>query len=134
MTKIVIAFVLVAHGIGHSLGLLQVFKVATVNPAWNGGSWLLDGLIGVTASQIVGSLLWVTAIAGFSAAAASVLGWLPQAWFVPLGIASSVASLGGVLLFPNAFPISSTVGAVAIDVVVIAATLLYRWRPSSLGA
>lgn len=134
MTKIVIAFVLLAHGIGHSMGLLQVFKITTVNPAWNGGSWLLDGLVGMTASQVVGSLLWVAAIAGFSAAAASVLGWLPQAWFAPLGIASSAVSLAGVLLFPNAFPFASTVGAVVIDVIVIVATLWYRWQPSSLGA
>jgi hypothetical protein len=27
-----------AHGIGHGMGLLQLFKVATVNPQWHGDS------------------------------------------------------------------------------------------------
>jgi hypothetical protein len=31
MLKIVIALVLLAHGIGHSMGLVQLFKVATVH-------------------------------------------------------------------------------------------------------
>jgi hypothetical protein len=46
MLKLVAAVVLLAHGIGHSLGLLQLFKVATVNPEWHGDSWLLTGLAG----------------------------------------------------------------------------------------
>jgi hypothetical protein len=134
MVKLVIAVVLLAHGIGHSLGLLQVFKVATVNPAWDGGSWLLDGFVGATASQIVGSALWIVALVGFSVVAASVLGWLPGAWFGPVAIVSTVASLAGLALFPSAFPVTSTVGALAIDVIVLAATLFYRWQPSNLGA
>lgn len=32
MIKIVIALVLLGHGIGHSMGLLQIFKVATISP------------------------------------------------------------------------------------------------------
>lgn len=38
MLKVVIALVLVSHGIGHSMGLLQLFRLATVNPQWNGES------------------------------------------------------------------------------------------------
>ena len=33
MLKVVIALVLLAHGIRHSMGMLQVLKVATVNPS-----------------------------------------------------------------------------------------------------
>jgi hypothetical protein len=105
-----------------------------VNPAWDGGSWLLDGFVGATASQIVGSALWIVALVGFSVVAASVLGWLPGAWFGPVAIVSAVASLAGLALFPSAFPVTSTVGALAIDVIVLAATLFYRWQPSNLGA
>ena len=46
MLKVVIAVVLLAPGIGHSMWLLQVFKVATVNPAWQGDSWILTGPAG----------------------------------------------------------------------------------------
>lgn len=133
MFKIVIALVLLAHGIGHSMGLLGIFKVATVNPSWNGDSWLLTGAVGTTVTQAVGVVLWVAAIVGFAALAASVMGWLPGTWFQPLAIGSSLVSLAGLLLFPVAFPTFSTIGALAIDVAVLAATLWYGWVPEDAG-
>ena len=77
MLKIVIALILLAHGIGHSLGLLQIFRVAKVNPAWNGNSWLLTGVVGPTATHAIGAVLWATALIGFVALGGVVLGWLP---------------------------------------------------------
>ena len=74
MLKVLIAFVLLAHGIGHVLGLLQVFKVATVNPAWSRDSWLLTGVLGTTPSQVVGVVLWIASIAEFAALAAVTIG------------------------------------------------------------
>ena len=134
MLKIVIALVLLAHGIGHSMGLLQLFKVATVNPQWHGDSWILTGPAGTTVTQLVGGLLWTAAIVGFAALAATVLGWLPAAWFPPLAVGSAVVSLAGLLLFPIAFPTFSTLGALAVDVVVLAAAIWYQWVPADAGA
>lgn len=134
MFKFVIAFVLLAHGIGHSMGLLQIFKVASVNPQWNGDSWLLTGTLGTTATQAVGGVLWTAAIIGFAAVAATVVGWLPAAWFQPLAVGSAVASLAGLLLFPVAFPTFSTIGALVVDVAVLAATIWYGWLPEEVGA
>jgi len=125
MLKLVIALVLLAHGIGHVLGLLQVFKVATVNPAWNGESWLLTGIVGTGPSQLVGVALWVASIIGFVALAAVTVGWLPAEWWPPLAIGASLASLAGLLLFPLAFPTTSTIGAALIDVAVLVAGLRY---------
>jgi hypothetical protein len=133
MLKIVIALVLVAHGIGHSMGILGAFKVATVNPAWQGDSWILGDLV-PSASQTIGTALWALALVGFVMLGAIVMGWLPAAWWLPLAIASSVASLLGVLLFPIAFPAFSTLGAVAVDLAVLVATLWYGWTPSDLTA
>jgi hypothetical protein len=121
MFKVVIAVVLLAHGVGHVLGLLQVFKVATVNPAWNGDSWLLSGAIGTTPSQAVGVVLWIAALVGFIALAAVTVGWLPAEWWPPLAIGASLASIAGLLLFPLAFPTTSTLGAAVVDVVVLVA-------------
>jgi hypothetical protein len=129
MFKVVIALVLLGHGIGHSMGLLQVFKVATVNPSWNGDSWILTGTVGTTVTQIVGSVVWIAAIVGFAALAASLMGWLPTGWFPPLAIGSAAASLTGLLLFPIAFPAFSTVGALVVDVAVLAAVIWYGWMP-----
>lgn len=134
MFKVLIALVLLAHGIGHSMGLLQIFKVATVNPAWDGDSWLLSGAVGTTFAQIVGGVLWIAAIVGFTALAASVMGWLPADWFRPLAIGSAVVSLAGLVLFPIAFPTFSTIGALIVDVAVLTATIWYGWLPDQAGA
>jgi hypothetical protein len=134
MLKVAIALVLLAHGIGHSLGLLQLSKVATVGPGWQGGSWLLTGAAGVTAAQVVGGVLWSASMIGFVASAAAVLGWLPVSWFTPLAVFSAIVSLLGLALFPTALPVSSTIGALIVDVAVLVAVLWFRWMPTDLAA
>ena len=134
MLKFVIAVVLLAHGIGHSMGLLQLLKIATVNPQWHGDSWLLTGPAGTTLTHVIGAALWSAAIIGFAALVAVVVGWLPQAWFGPLAIGSAVVSLVGLVLFPIAFPLFSTIGAAAVNIAVLAAVLWFHWVPSDLAA
>jgi hypothetical protein len=134
MLKFAIAAVLLAHGIGHSLGLLQVFKIATVDPSWAGDSWLLTGVAGQTLTQAVGLVLWSAALLGFVALAAVVMGQLPAAWWPPLAIASSALSLAAVALFPTAFPTVSTIGAIVVDVAVLVAVIAFRWSPAGLAA
>ena len=104
MLKIVVALILLGHGLGHSMGPLQAFKVATVNPAWNGDSWILSGVAGPTVTQLVGVVVWTAALVGFVVLAGVVVGWLPITWWPPVAIASAVASMVGLLLFPAAFP------------------------------
>jgi hypothetical protein len=133
MLKIVIAVVLVAHGIGHILGPLGMFKVATVNPAWHGDSWVLSGVGSVGITQVVGTVLWLVALVGFVVLGAVVMGWLPAAWWRPVAIGSSLVSLVGLFLFPTAFPVFSTIGALAVDVAVLAALLWFRWVPGDLA-
>lgn len=130
MFKVVVAAVLLAHGIGHSMGLLQIAKVATVNPAWSGDSWLLTGPLGLTGSQVIGGFLWTSAIVGFAALAAVVVGWLPVTWFQPVAVGSAIVSLAGLVLFPVAFPTFSTIGAFLVDAVLLAATVWYGWVPA----
>jgi len=134
MLKIGIALVLLAHGIGHSMGLLQVFKVATVNPAWHGDSWILTGPAGTTVTNLVGSVLWIASIVGFAALAAVVIGWLPATWFAPIAVGSAAVSLAGIALFPVAFPLVSTLGAFVVDAVVLAGVLWFHWLPTDLTA
>jgi hypothetical protein len=133
MLKIVIALILFAHGIGHSMGLLQTFRIATVNPAWNGESWLLTGVAGPTATQAIGAVLWGAALVGFVALGAVVLGWLPESFWTPLAVAASVMSLAGLVLFPIAFPTVSSIGALVVDGAVLVAVLWFRWVPGDLA-
>jgi hypothetical protein len=133
MFKIAVAVVLLAHGIGHSMGLLQVFKVASVNPNWHGDSWILSGLVGTTATQSTGIVLWTLAIVGFVGAAGAVVGWAPASWWQPLAIVSTIASIAGLLLFPIAFPAFSTVGAFVVDAAVLVSVLWSGWTPEDLA-
>ena len=134
MLKLVIALVLLAHGIGHSMGLLQVFRVATVNPQWHGDSWLLTNALGATIAQLTGVVVWTAAIIGFALLAAVVVGWLPGSWFTALAIASAAVSLAGLALFPTAFPAFSTIGALAVNAAVLVAVVWYHWVPSDIAA
>lgn len=134
MVNVLVAIVLLAHGIGHVLGPLQVLKVGAINPMWAGDSWLLTGVAGQSVTNVIGLVLWIAAMVGFAAAAAVVMGWLPAAWWAPLAIGSSVVSLIAIALFPNAFPMTSTVGAVVVDVAVLAAVLVLKWAPTALPA
>jgi hypothetical protein len=134
MLKVALALVLLAHGIGHSMGLLQVFKVAQVNPQWQGDSWVLTSVAGTTATQVVGIVLWTVAMIGFAGVAGVVVGWLPATWWQPLAVGSALLSLVGLLVFPTAFPTFSTIGAAAIDIALLVAVLRFAWTPADLAA
>jgi hypothetical protein len=134
MEGIVIGLVLLAHGIGHSMGLLGISKIASVNPAWDGDTWVLGAAGGTTLVHAVGFVLWTTALVGFAVLAGVVVGWLPASWWGPVGVVASVASLAGIVLFPMAFPVFSTIGAVVVDVAVLAAILWFGWTPADLPA
>ena len=131
---IIVALVLLAHGIGHSMGILQALKVVIINPAWDGRSWLISGVAGRTLTQAIGVVLWAVALIGFVVLAGVVVGWLPEAWWGPLAIVSSIASLAGLALFPTAFPTFSSVGALVVDLAVLASVLWFDWVPSDLEA
>ena len=74
MMRFVIALVLMAHGIGHSIGIMQSLRIATINPDWNGDSWLISGFAGTSVTQAVGVVVWTVALVGFLLAAAVVVG------------------------------------------------------------
>jgi hypothetical protein len=132
--RYLIALVLLAHGIGHTIGIMQTLRLTTVKPQWNGDSWLLTGIAGSTVTNAVGIALWTAAMLGFVLAAGVVAGWLPADWWRPLAIAASLCSLAGILLFPAAFPIFSTIAALVVDVVVLGAVVWSQWAPSDLAA
>jgi hypothetical protein len=132
MVKLVIAAVLLAHGIGHSIGILRTLGLATVNPQWDGRSWLLSGPVAPSAANILGMALWAVAMVGFISAAAIVMGWLPVGWWQPVAVISSIASLAGLVIFPLAFPTFSTIAALVVDAIVLAAVLWFRWTPADL--
>jgi hypothetical protein len=129
MLRIAIVLILFAHGIGHSMGLLQLFKLAVINPAWKGDSWLLAGTA-APVGAVLGFVVWTAAIIGFCAAAAILLGWLPAPWWQPVAVGASLVSLVGLFLFPTAFPTASSVGAFVVDAAVLIAVLWAKFGPA----
>ena len=118
MWRIVIAVVLLAHGIGHSLGLFPAFGLAKTKQCTD-HSWLLTNFIGESAARRFGVVLWLAAMFGFIGAALGFYGI--QEWWRSLAIASAIVSLAGLALYWNAFPsLINKIGAIAIDVIILA--------------
>ena len=130
MLRIVIAFVLGGHGIGHLIGVAGGW----FNSAWGGSSssWLLTPALG-RATGVVEGALWLLPGIGFVLAAGLLLGG-SELWR-PLALASAAASLLVIAPFPGQLPLGSTVGAVAVDVAVILGLLIFSWTaPDAVGA
>ena len=53
---------------------------------------------------------------------------------MPLAIGSSIVSLLGLLFFPVAFRIFSTIGALGVDLVVLLAVVWFHWMPADIAA
>ena len=105
IVKLVVAGVLGAHGIGHVLGWLPAWGVASFEGV-SSHSWLLSGPIGDGGARVAAGLLFVIPTVGFVAAAAGLL--LGQPWWRQVAVASAVVSLGATAMFPQAFTTTST--------------------------
>jgi len=126
MWRIVIAVVLLAHGIGHSLGLFPAFGLAKTK-RWTDHSWLLTNFIGESAARWFGVVLWLAAMFGFIGAALGFYGILIPQWRI-LAIASAIVSLAGLSLYWNAFPsLTNKIGAIAVDVIILGTLLWANW-------
>jgi hypothetical protein len=120
--KIVIACALLAHGIGHTLFLMNAWGVAKTEA---GHSWLLGGVLrlGQTAEGGIG-LLWLVPFAGFLFGTWGYItgqqGWQP--WL----LASAAISAVMVVLWWNGINTASAFFALAFNIVVIVALVWMR--------
>jgi len=126
MFNTVVGLVLIAHGIGHTMGLFPLFGAAR-SAFWTGDSWLLTPAIGEV-SRWMALPIWLVASIGFILAGIGLLGFgIHPAAVRPIVLISAAASLLGVALFTNSLASTgSVVGALIVDVLVLAALLL-RW-------
>ena len=131
--KLIIGLVLVAHGIGHSLGAFPIFGWAKAD-GWSGDSWILTGPAGVTATHALGLVLWAAALVGFVVAGLGVLGVaVPVEWIRPVAVVASMVSLVAIGLFWDALPsMVSKVGAIGVDVIVLWAVLVAHWPSTEI--
>jgi hypothetical protein len=127
--RIIIALVLLVHGIGHSMGIIPMLGRSTIE-TWNARSWLLTGLVGDTVSRVIGFILFTLAMIGFIAAAFGLMDWLVahDTWRT-LAIVSAVISMVAIVLFWNAFVMlfPNKIGAIAVNAAVLIGLLWADW-------
>jgi hypothetical protein len=131
--RIAVAVVLMAHGVGHALGVVPAF--VPITDSWNTRSALLSGPLGERRARVVGIVLWSACMVGFVASGLALLGaGLPVAWWEPLAVASSVLSLLTLALFWHGFPtlVPNKVGAIAVDLTAIVGIVFAGWPGDAL--
>jgi hypothetical protein len=131
IVKLGIAGVLAAHGIGHALGWLPAWGMASFEGV-SGHSWLLSAPLGDGTARVAAGLLFVVPTVGFVAAAAGLL--LGQPWWRQVAVGSAAISLAATACYPQAFPVSSTVGSVAVDLAVLYGILVAGWGAEAAAA
>ena len=131
IVKVVVAGVLGAHGVGHVMGWMPVLGLARFDGVAS-GSWLLSSTAGEGVARVVAVALFVVPTVGFIAAAVGLL--LGQPWWRSVAVASAATSLAASALYPQALPVSSTIGSVAIDGLVLFGVLVAGWGADAAAA
>lgn len=133
MPTVIAAGFLVAHGLVHA-GFVSPRPPATAGgPQWPfdlATSWLLGPIgLGESAMRLIGIALLAVIVLGYVAAALATLGVTPSSLFVPGVVAASVASIAMLVVLFHPWLILG----LAIDAVLLWATLANGWRPGALG-
>jgi hypothetical protein len=124
LVKVIAAGVLVAHGMGHVLGWMPAFGVASFEGV-SSRSWALTGVLGEGGVRMAAGILFVVPMIGFAAAGVGLL--TGQPWWRQAAVASASISLLATALYPQAFTTGSTVGSVAVNLVVLYGILVAGW-------
>ena len=135
--KIVIAAVLLLHGLGHGGALGALIWIRSRPGGDTGGwlaarSWLFPSLPAPVATTIA-SVFWVLSLIGFVAAALSFWGILvPGDAWRQLAVASASVSTLGIVLFFGTWPTFNTIAALAVNIAVLVTQLWLHWPPQSM--
>jgi len=121
MFRMIVALVLIAHGLGHSMGVLGAWT--TIPSGLTNRPWLFAG--GVLLDSGMGrvwGVLWLAALLVTTAGGVGLL--LQQDWWRGVAVAGAVLSLVAIVPWLAAMPPFSAFGAVAVDILVLAILLL----------
>lgn len=124
LVKIVVAGVVAAHGVGHLLGWVPAWGLASFD-GLSSRSWLLTGFAGDGIARLAAGVLFLIPFVGFMIAAAGLL--LGQPSWRQVAVGSAIVSLAATALFPQSFATSSTIGSVAVDLAVLYGILVAHW-------
>lgn len=120
--KLIVAAVLVAHGLGHVMAPQSAFAPPGAFSQGSSG-FLPDMTIASPGGRLL-SLLWLVPLAGFLIGTYGL--WTGQPWWQPVLAVSAIVSIIAVLPWWNVMPTFSYLGALAVDVLVLLA-LYTQW-------
>jgi len=116
MLSLLVAVVLLAHGVGHALFLLPA--LGTVDWAGQTGqSWLLSPLLGDDPVRLLGAVAWTASIVLFVAAVYGFVGSRPW-WRTVAAIAAGVSATA-IVIWWDGIATSSAMFALAFDGLVL---------------
>jgi hypothetical protein len=121
--RIVIAMVILIHGIGHVLFLAPCIGIT--NWGQSAQSWLLTRMLGDVPTRVIGGILWLVVIIGFVAAGVGLLG--QHAWWRPLAATSAALSLLALGLFAGAGGTQPILSAALMDAAILVSLLWVNW-------
>jgi hypothetical protein len=130
MLKLVLAVVVLAHGVGHLLFLGPSLRVVDW-AAQTSHSWLLTGTLGDGPTRAIASAIWAVTIGLFVVGVAGYLAGTD--WWRPAIVAGALVSAVGILLFWDGLPSSSAIFALACDVLLLLTLLVANWSAAETG-
>ena len=129
LLRMVVAIILMAHGLGHALTLFPLFGVRLSDSHSSASSLLGEGVPPTVASGLCvilnGGTLLLFLLAGLALA-----GWgVPRELWERLALLAAGISLLGLVLFWNAYPFlfPNKVGLILVDLWAVASVLWLRW-------
>lgn len=126
----IVALAVLAHGIGHVLFMPALSGAMRLEAS--GHSWLLTGLVGDGLTRLVATLSGGALVLAFMAAAAGIE-W-QTAWWRPLAMAASIASMVLVVAMWDGLPTGPAAAAFIFDAAVLVAMLVVHWpAPELIG-
>ena len=128
MLKLLIATVVLFHGVGHILFLAPTIRLASWGQT--GHSWVMTPVLGDGIARILGAGLWTAAIVLFVAAFGGLV--MSAEWWRAVAIGGALVSLGGIVLMWDGIAPSNAFFALAFDLVVLVALLWARWPSAEL--
>jgi len=130
LVKILIAGVLLLHGLGHggAIGALIAIDRGVPSGKWLAArSWLFPGL-NPRAAEFIAIILWTLSLVGFVSAALSFWGVLiPGDLWRTVALVSSFISFIGITLFWGTWPMFNTLAAQAVNLAVMVTQLWLNW-------
>jgi hypothetical protein len=120
LARLILAIVIGAHGLGHILFLVPLLGRADWGQPAQSWLWGRGGL-----AKGVGSLIWLVAILGLAAAAVGLFQMTD--WWRAVAIVAALVSTAGLLLFWVSPPGSPVVSALVLNLLVLAALVIFHW-------